>query len=388
MFDFKNLEVEGKYKQFFLDFIVKEEICNLNCDYCMNENNNLKDTHVFERKDGRLNFRLDKVNELVYDERFQLKRDIDAVLDKYDQIFEAPVIKISGGEILMVKNIDKLIRKLANSYEVVQLLTNGILINANFIEKVRNISNLHVQLSLDGHLLEMNYNRVKSNEMQNRLLKALDLLVTNNIITEIYCVITKQNIDYLPQFAEYLLKLYGNKVKLLPFPVRQKPGKKFFPERDHLQGLETLLQDFDKYQDIMPPKLYLEELYTFMKKHKRSGRCYTPLIANQLFDDGVVTPCPNCWTIQLGNLMESIQEVTNNLGTNRIYNLMINFPPVASFCRGCFTETDVLNLYFDDRLSLEELGLSRPLFRGPRVKSSLARLKQIFQTVDLKQWDF
>jgi len=386
-FEFDCLKNDEKYRQLFLDFIVKEEICNLNCDYCMNENNNLKETHIFQRKDGRLNFRLDKANELVYEEGYQLKQDIDSILEKYEHIFNAPVIKVSGGEILMVKNIDKLVKRLAESYEVVQLLTNGVLVNENFIGKIKDIKNLHVQLSLDGHIYEMNCNRVKSNEMHNRILRALDLLVTNKIITEVYCVITKQNIDYLPQYAEYLLNKYGSSVKLFPFPVRQKPGEKFFSDENNLKGVEILIENHERYQEILPPKLYMEELCLFMKKRKRMGRCYIPLVANQIFDDGVVTPCPNCWTIQLGNLVEETEKVTSSLGTNRIYNLMIHHPPAAPFCRSCYTEVDVLNLYFDGRLTLEELELSRPLFKGARVKKRLEEMKKIFQMVDFKQLD-
>lgn len=383
-FDFDKLKSDGRYRQFYLDFVVKEDVCNLSCDYCLNEHNKLKDNINFERKDGKLNFRLDKLDELVYSDGYKLKDTVDAVLQEYHRTYDSPILKLSGGEILLVKNISQLIKKQAEIYEVVQLLTNGTMVNKAFIEEVKDIRNLHVQLSLDGHTLEMNYNRVKSEEMNAKLLKALDLLALSGLVTEIYCVITKQNIGRLPNFLEYLKHNYGDTVKLFPFPVRQGAGKVMLPGAEELSPLEDIINNYDRYNGILPPKLYMEELYSFIRKHKRSNRCYIPLIASQIFDDGIVTPCPNGWTIQIGNIINSKDEVLNNQKNNRIYSLMSNDPPVAHFCLDCFTEVDILNLYFAGKLTLKDLEASRALYRGDRVKNLLIELKSVFDATDFE----
>ncbi len=385
--NFEKLKAFGKYRQLFLDFVVKEEVCNLSCDYCMNEHTQLKDDHGIERIGGKLKFKLDELDELVYQAGYRLKAAIDKVLSEYQKIFDTPVLKISGGEILLVKNISELIKRQSDSFEVIQLLTNGTLINQDFINQIKHINNLHIQLSLDGHTLEMNYNRVKTQALQDRLLRVLDSLVENDIITEIYCVINKLNVNGLPDFAEYLSSRYKGKVQLFPFPVRQHAGKTLLPEEDNLQGISEIIQHYDSYISILPPLPYMEELYNFIRMRKRALRCLIPLVAAQVFDDGVITPCPNCWTVKTGNLIESSEGVAENLGKSRVYKLMTNCPPIAPFCFNCFTEVDVVNLYFQDRVELKELAESRPLYRGPRVQSTLSELKKIFTSMDFESSD-
>lgn len=217
-FDIEKLKVNGKYIQLLGDFIVKEEVCNLNCDYCLFEDAKLKDKHFLQRVDGKLNYRLDMVQDLYYQDGYKLKEEVNNGLAVYNKNFDAPIIKFSGGEILLIKNLEQLLEEQSKNYEVVQVLTNGTLFNQKMVDRLKGITNLNIQFSIDGHTLDMNYNRVKSESMNKLLVDNFDMLVKNGITTEAYSVISIKNIDKLPEFAEYLIDRYGDKVHFTFFP--------------------------------------------------------------------------------------------------------------------------------------------------------------------------
>ncbi len=379
-FDMEKVKVNGKYLQLLGDFIIKEEVCNLSCDYCLSEGAKLKDKHSFERIDGKLNYRLDMLGELIYQEGSSLKQEVDRGLKIYYDNFDSPILKLSGGEVFLIRNFVELLRNQADKYEVIQVLTNGTLLDEEIIKELQSVPNVNIQFSLDGHSLSMNYNRVKSEEMNKRLLRNFDRLVQAGIPTEAYAVVSRQNIDHLPAFTEYLLDKYGSKIHFTFFPVRQGAAQKFLPSPDELQGLETLMSKYEEYKSILPPYQYIEEMHDYMKTGKRKSRCYVPLIMFQNFDDGIATPCPNCWTVNIGNLLEKPETVAGRIGQDSIYNLMTNSPPIAPFCIKCFADYHLFNLYFNDVVSLEELSRTRPLLQGPKVQKRLTELKDIFVT--------
>lgn len=96
---------------------------------------------------------------------------------------------------MLIRNLEELIERESQYYECVQLLTNGLLLNKQNIARLATVKNLNVQLSMDGHTLEMNQCRLKSETLNEKLLQNLDMLINNNIVTEIYCVLSKVNIE-------------------------------------------------------------------------------------------------------------------------------------------------------------------------------------------------
>lgn len=375
-FDINNFKKEGKILHILNDFVVKEEVCNLSCDYCLTEGANLKESHQFTRENGKLNFILKEIKDnLIYKEGYEIKDTIDKIVQIYLNNFDAPIFKISGGEVLLIDNIVELIKSQSKHYEVVQILTNGTLINEELVIKFKEILNINIQLSLDGHTLDMNFCRVKTEKQNQRLLNILDMLVKNDITTEIYCVLSKVNIDYLPSFVEYLIDKYGNKVHLALFPVRQGAAKHFLPDVEKLDGLEKVVYNYDKYKSILPPLPYLVEIYDYLKTRRRKSRCYVPLTMFQDFDDGIVTPCPNCWTVNIGNFNSDVNNVIGNIGKHKIYELMTAQPPLTSFCQKCYTDYHLFNLYFDNKITLDEMCETRPLLQGQRVRERFIQLK-------------
>lgn len=116
-------------------------------------------------------------------------------------------------------------------------------------------------------------------------------------------------------------------------------------------------------------------MISFIENGFRQSQCSVPKIMSQIFDDGIITPCPNCWTVQIGNINSSFDTVTENMHNHRIYELMTAKKPRAPFCTQCFTDYHLFNLYFNNELTLEEIAQNRPLLQGKRVQERLELLK-------------
>jgi MoaA/NifB/PqqE/SkfB family radical SAM enzyme len=380
---FMSKNADGKIIHLLNDFVSCEDYCNLSCAYCLSEGADLKDNHDFKRVDGQLNFKHDNCNHknLRYIDEYELKSKIDKTLEAHANNFDAPIFKISGGEVTLIDNLDELLRIQSEKYEVVQLLTNGLLLNEDLIKKLSQIKNINVQLSLDGHTYEMNKCRFRAEAAFKNVLNNLELLDKYNIDTEIYCVLSKVNIEYIESFCKYIKDKFGDKIQIIPFPVRLLGAKKFSPSPEQLQSLKNIIDNYNSYAAILPPRKYMEEMYDFIIDHERKTRCLVPKIMSQFFDDGVITPCPNCWTVNIGNIIDNMEAVKKNLNKHPMYRLMTSDIPQTLFCKQCFTDYHVYNLYLNNEITLEELIGNRKMLQGEAVIGRLEELKRIIDDI-------
>lgn len=359
------------------DFVIREDICNSRCEYCLIGDSLLKEERRVEKIDGIVRFDPKKIKEpLLYQSGAPIKTRIDKVLNVMEDYIDASILKISGGEVFLIKNIIGLLEDRHTHYSNIQVLTNGTLLNQEVVEKLANIPNINVQFTIDGHAFEMNSYRVRTQNLQNRLLKNLDLLVEYKIPVEINCVLTNKNTENLDKFAEYLLR-YEGKLILLPYPVRGTAKSKYFPLPAQLKGIERLIKNYTLYRGVLPPLIYLSTLLEYLVTRRRVLKCSLPLCMFQLFDDGIITPCVNMWTVILGNILnEESKPVFDKIGKEKIYNLMLTDEPSTPFCKQCFTPWDIINLYFQGEISVETL-CKMPLYAREEIKGKLERLKQI-----------
>jgi len=93
------------------------------------------------------------------------------------------------------------------------------------------------------------------------------------------------------------------------------------------------------------------------------------------FSDGVVTPCPNIWFSDMGNVLEDQNTVLGKVGTTRLYQALLAPQPRLKACRGCFTPWDTLSMYFEDEITLDEL-CAAPTYAPAGVRSRIVAAKQ------------
>jgi len=359
------------------DFVIREDICNSRCAYCLIGDSLLKEDRSVKRVNGIVRFNPKKIREpLLYEAGTPLKNRIDNVLDVTEKYVDASILKISGGEVFLIKNIVGLLEDRCTRYPNAQVLTNGTLLNCEIVKRLADIPNINVQFTLDGHAFEMNSYRVRYQQLQDKLLNNLHLLIEHKIPVEINCVLTDRNTGNLDKFAEYLLR-YEGKLILLPYPVRGTAKSRYFPLAKQLRGIEKIITNYGGYQGILPPSIYLSSLLEFLVTRRRVLRCSLPLCMFQLFDDGIITPCVNMWTVNLGNILDDVPEpIFHKIGKEKIYDLMLKDKPSTPFCKQCFTPWDIINLYFQDKISLDSV-CKMPLYNKEEIKRNLATLRTI-----------
>lgn len=349
------------------DFVIAEENCNMNCAYCLTDVSRFKEKHKNTAKKTR------KILNYIKDDK--LRENVDGVSGIITDCFDVSILKVSGGEVLMIKGIMEYIKAQAPKYKAVQILTNGLLLDEKMLNELKNIGNVCIQVSIDHHTLEGNGYRTGNRRVLERILKCMDDIVKHEIPLEINCVLTDKNTPVIAGFADYLLKYSNRNVMMFPYPVRGAGRDLFFPKPDQVTGIEKLIQNYNTYKDILAPSIYLEYLLRFLEKGHREIRCIVPGMTIGTFDDGTVTPCPNYWFTSIGSLTEDERhETVQRIGRDRIYRLLLCAGKRIKECRKCFTPWETLNLYAAGLLPAKELCRS-PLYGFPGIREDIIAIK-------------
>ena len=326
------------------DFVVQEQLCNLRCEYCLNFENELKGetpwqpTERVDLADGGAG--LDRA-----------RRSLARCAEEGD----APLLRISGGEILALPGGVDFVAEAAESWHRVQVLTNGIGLHGETLETLSRIAGLNLCISIDGHTAESNHLRTSNARWAGRILDGLRAALDAGIPVEVYTVLTTANAGDLLSFARWLNDLPRSvDLRLLPFPVRGDAAERFAPGPEALESVESILENAQELRAILPPRAYLERLASFLRNGRRSNRCRGPLSFVQSFDDGTIASCSNCWAAPLGNILED-EGVFDVFGEAPIHRIFLRDPPRFPFCRGCFTPFDVVNVWIDGDCTDEEL---------------------------------
>lgn len=360
-------ESSRRNRLFENDMVCAESKCNLRCDYCLTETSSFK-----EECNGK-NAR-NPVAEYSYEDECDFKRRLDSISEILHKEMDVLILKISGGEILVLPKINDYIMQESKKYEAVQILTNGVLLTDEMLEMYSKAGNIFLQISIDSNLIEGNYYRTKNVKLLDIILQNLDKAYGYNIPVEINCVLTDINCAIFDQFAEYLTK-YDSNVIVFPFPVRGALREQYYPKKEHFEGIQKVIDNYEHFSKIMAPKPYLKALMNYLLTDKRDMKCYLCECSFGTFDDGIVTPCSNYWFKNFGNLIEKPEEVLRNIDNDLIYSLMDKKQHLIDQCNHCFTPWEHLNLFFNDRITLTDLSKSA-LYNLPKVKDRIKTIKK------------
>jgi MoaA/NifB/PqqE/SkfB family radical SAM enzyme len=348
------------------DLVISEENCNMTCTYC------LTDASEFKVKHMNHPLRNPPVK-LTYENEF--KEQIDKVTDTTLKNFDISILKVSGGEVMLIDKITDFLSKEAPKYKVLQILTNGMNLNEEILDEFKSWGNVVLQISIDHHTLEGNSHRFSSQKLQDRLLNQIDLVVKKDIPLELYCVLNDKSTGILDTFLDYLLRYKERDIILFPFPVRGPMKDLFYPKKEHFSTVKRVLNEFNQYKDILPPLPYMERLYQFLIEGGRTFGCYLSRMVFGTFNDGSVTACPNIWFNHLGNLIhDESQHIFEKVENTGFYKLLNSPKPRLDACKSCYTPWDMLSLYIEDLITIDELSES-PMYRHPDVKNRLVELK-------------
>ncbi len=327
-------------KEFFLTSLeVEFELCNLRCQYCWLTLGNLE---TFRRGDQI--FSRQKGQTIHFDYSVSdLRQNISHILEKSDSY----LLKVSGGEIFILPEvIDELIL-VSERFEKVLIVSNGTIIKRENLEKL-DPNKFCFQISLDGHITQANALRYKeATRNTEKVLRTVELLYEQGFRLEISCVLTDYNIRYLTEFCQYLFHHFPQ-VTIIPFPVRF--SEYYLSNTDNNIAILSHLKDAFPLGTI-PPKGYMEALIETVKGRK-NNTCFLPIIGLYGCEDGSRPLCPCGIIDNHQNIFERDCVLPPDLGHPSVRKVLRR---EEQKCFSCFTHFDIINLFIEGHISLEEM---------------------------------
>lgn len=290
---------------------------------------------------------------------------------------DVPILKLSGyGEITLQTNYLDIIENQSKDFEKIQVITNGILLNTKDIEKISEIRNLSICISLDGHIQNLNKARDVNHKQMKHVLQNIKKISDLGIPLEINCVISRFNTKGLRHFLDFL-KSFNINCNIFMFPVREnylyaknyetiKPSKK-----DSVEAIADIIKDYEEWKEVLPPLEYLHRLKEFYKTGRRNWNCYIPAVNLGIDPKGDIVKCACGLGASFGNIFTNPE----NAFTNRFSDPdIIETRNTRGNCSDCFTHYEILNLYFDKEIELKHL--KSLVFSGERTRRRLLFLKK------------
>lgn len=355
------------------DFVLREDDCNLACEYCLTGQSNFKARH-------ELKLIFEPPHRGTYSASSELGARMDAVVDGVRRAAPLPIIKITGGEIFLVRGIIDFLRKLSKQYATVVIQTNGVLVNDEVAAEIESWGNACLQISLDAVSYEGNSYRSTSERQHELVIDRIFRLLERRIPTEIYAVLNDRSVPRLAHTLESLLPHHDH-LRVYPFPVRGPDKERFYPAPEQIPLVRAILDDYDRYARVLPPRAYWRRLVRFLEDGGRTFRCHLPRFAFTTFDDGAVTPCPNIWFNTLGNVLkEDAAAVMEQVGKTAFYQLLLAERPRLDACKGCFTPWDTLSMYMDGEMTIDEL-CDSPMYAAPASRAVIERIAEQYREV-------
>lgn len=358
------------------DLVIQEDSCNLACEYCLTGQSQFKEDHSLLKI-------FQPPTKLSCRPGTDLHARLQRIL-KGSAAYRIPVVKISGGEVMLIDGVMELIEELSASHETVVVLTNGIPLSDARLQRFRELGNVVVQLSLDSTRYAGNSYRVPNEAVHEALMRRIHAILSAGLPSEIYLVLNDRSIDDL-ELTLTDLSSYGDSVTLFPFPVRGPTRERFLPQEDQYDRFFRVLDGADRFGDLLPSEPYLDRLRRFFGEGGRRFRCHLPRIAYTTFDDGTVTSCPNIWFNKVGNAVSDEPDVVmSELQGSSFRRLLLADRPRIDACKACFTPWDPVSLYFEDEIDLDELGRV-PIYRGERTRERLRKLREGYRERELNR---
>lgn len=347
------------------NLLINQNICDSFCKYCYHHREKGKDCCEPYRYEG------------------DLKNRLDQIVDFSDSNFYSPIIKICGGEIFLMKNLKEFVDHLLEKYQYVLIQTNGRHINDENMKWIIESRRILLQISLDGHKVEMNEYRFGEEAIMERMLKNIRILKENDVYLEITSVLNNLNTRRYEEFLKFLNGLSSGKekncLKVTPILIIDKE-EKYKPSVEDIKSVERIIERYEEFKNVLPPKVYMEYLYRLLSGEKLCYQCYNPLVSVNYIDDGKMKGCTNILPedqLNVGNVfVDTSKEIMQRFGKTKFQRLLVETKQWVPVCKNCFNFCSIYNLYLNGTISLEELGDNNYMFGLPEVQKVLFEIKE------------
>lgn len=249
-------------------------------------------------------------------------------------------IEITGGEPLLHPEFVSIFKFCAENFQLVSLLTNGILVDNYLIELMKPyINKVIVNVSLDSYIAEKQDKIAGMKGSFKKISNAIRLFGKNGFLIRVATVITEDTWDSIEQIILTAQKLGAKKFTfstIIPEGRGKKAFNRWSQDINKVWAKEKAI--ITKYKDF----LHINELEDY--KTKDSLNCGAGHRAFALAPNGNIRACestPNNYFI--GNIFnQSVKEVFSNPAISKFLILPNPCEETCSpckytlFCKGCF----------------------------------------------------
>ncbi len=207
---------------------------------------------------------------------------------------------ITGGEPLVRKDIFEILKKAKEKQFKISLITNGLLINRNNINKIK----LYIEelgISLDGASSQIN-DKIRGKGTFKKILKAIEIVKSYQIPLTIYVALNRINLEDLKNILNLVSNFKIKKVKINEVSLRGRAYK----NRSLLEISRELRENFRNH--------ILEILKNYFPKFKVEWNRKCEIDSKTIFLSplGYIYPCIEIFqrkpTCHLGNIREFYPE--------------------------------------------------------------------------------
>lgn len=356
------MTIYNQKKVLITTFLIKQMHCDSSCAYC----------YLLKGKNINISYRYEN----------ELGQRLDKMLNFSKTYFDSPIVKICGGEIFLMENLEEYTNRLLEKYPYVLIQTNGRLLDKKNLDWIIKSKRVLLQISIDGHLRGMNRYRFRDENIMNKVLDAIAYLKANDVYTEVTSVIHKFNIEQFEDFILYLDNLPSGKLKnalkVTPLLLIDQEGIYRYP-KEKIKHFESLIDNYNTYEHILPPLAYMKNYVSLLKGEKLDYFCPNSIVSITLTDDGAVKGCTNVMAIDefnVGNIFnDNPDDIVNRYGKTKFQKLILNTDQRMPVCKQCFNFCSIYNQYFNGTITLDELCENNYMFNLPEVKVYLKEIK-------------
>lgn len=265
--------------------------------------------------------------------------DFKKILNKLDSLFK---VGISGqGELFLHPQIFDMIDYANKRGIVVNITSNGTLLNDEIIQKICNSDIGEIGISVDSTKKEK-YEKIRKGADFDKLVKNIKKLTSElekkkrDTIVVMAPIIFKNNIDELPEFVKLAKKLGIKKIAFQTLQTKENYVKNY----EKGMKSQTVKNQIERLTQKMREAKELADRYkiTFIFDEEESPGCVWPWRGIYVTWNGGVTPCCKILNYNeplLGNLLkEDFWDIWNGKEYQKLRKLLRDrkMPP---YCEGC-----------------------------------------------------
>lgn len=246
--------------KFLLETLGMTNQCNLRCTYCDWVKEDYKSLTQEEYKVARKN--LEKTREII---------------DKYYP--DVCLVQYSGGEPFLYPEIINYVVDIFKD-KWIRINTNGISIKDEQLNAIKEHGKTYLAISIDGINEKAMEPRLRGNKaLLDKILENLDRAVMAGVPVMILCTLSLDNIEYFPEFVEYLQEKYKKEIDegMLVLPthcVTSYATKHNEVEGNIVGGFKKYIEEnVEKYPLLNNISEHYEHMIYYLENKERKVPC-------------------------------------------------------------------------------------------------------------------